>query len=540
MNVTVFYSFVVLLYVWLALDNWKQALGLKTVGFVQFQVPDNQTNFSLVAETTKKVSLSWNTTGYWFRNTVEVCGVDHSNRSIWNECPAGQLPPFNESYLAYVGKSCGWTREAKQQPVNNSALLQDGLSFWEGIDFNRTRTLQGDVTMLQNAVKRAQNGQCMKIAVVGGSHCAGSCILNPEKYCFGTILAQYLNQRFPVDGCEHVSTANQLCTNGMSSQVHAYRTRKEISSAGPVDIVLFEFGNNDRWYSPSDGSDAFRPGWSLEYIYRKWRASGAAVMFVQSSFRVEWRPKSSVFVALNSQKEHEAFQKEYQVPTISFSPAVLPEFWEQRFNPSAKLYERNFFADYRVHMTPKGHAIIAAMILKRFEEILVETPLHFPIPKPFGFIPANFYKRLDQEELFQVNFDERFDIDLAKANQGLVNVTGDWILTDEGRRKWGLVSTTPGASISVQIPLTARTLFLTLLKSFENVGIVHVIFEDCRRNHDLPPPEIVDCLWETQSSQNSVFVMDFKSNLCTRVNITVAASKRKMNKVKLVSISLTK
>jgi hypothetical protein len=55
MNITVFSSFVVLVYVWLAVENWKQALGPDsgTVGPIQSQFPATHepmqtTNFSLV------------------------------------------------------------------------------------------------------------------------------------------------------------------------------------------------------------------------------------------------------------------------------------------------------------------------------------------------------------------------------------------------------------------------------------------------------------------------------------------------------------
>jgi hypothetical protein len=477
-------------------------------------------------------------TVYVMRNFTEVCG--EVSEDIMIECSARYLPPMPETAPSYVGQQCKLALEN-----NASSFDTNGFAFWEGMDLNRARSVKGDVTMLQNALKKAQQGKCLKIAVVGGSHCAGGCTPNPSVDNFGTFLARYLNERFPGNGCNHTTTGAQFCSHGTPSTTHAFHTRSQIEKTKPADIALLEFGNNDYQYSAQDSTNMFRNGWSLEYIYLKWREAGVAVMFVESSFRIDWDSRRQMFSAWNAESLHLEFLNEYHVPTVSFSKAVLPEFWEQRFNASSKFDETKIFGDYRVHMIPRGHAILAAMILMTFENILNDSTDVFEVPSELRFIPELYYKRLEEDTIFQVNFNERFffgqpNDDALFSGKGRINFTSEWKLTDEGRRdKWGLLSTSPGSVVTVQIPEAAHTLYLTLLKSYENMGVVQVSLENCTASESTPKPQEVDCQWQERSSQNYIFSMDFNKSICEVLKISVIPTDRPISKIKLVSLSFT-
>jgi hypothetical protein len=482
-----------------------------------------------------------NETNFLIRNISESCGVERS-RDIMQECSATFLPPMPRSSPSYVEKQCKLARELFKN--DTVALDHDGFSFWQGMDFGRTRSVKGDITMLKNALMKAKNGQCLKIAVVGGSHCAGTCTPQPKNDSFVKMLEDYLNQRLPVSGCEHETTGTQFCLNGTPSPAHAYQTRSQIVKALPADVVLFEFANNDLQHAEKDATSLFHQGWSLEYIYRKWKEAGVAPMFIESSFRINWIQASNTFYAVNGESYHKEFLETYHVPTVSFSSAVLPEFWKQRFDPESKFHERKIFGDYRGHMVPHGHAIVAAMILQTFESILKEEPEIFAIPSELQFIPEAYYKRLDEDSIYQVDFLAGFrlgspqDEDRLSA-KGKMSMSREWKLTNEGRsNKWGLVSNVPGSIVMVQLPTDAHSLYLTVLKSYENVGIAQITLENCTNSFELQPQEL-DCLWSSRSSQNYVFSMEFNRGACSLLKITVKDTNRPLNKIKLISLSFT-
>jgi hypothetical protein len=387
----------------------------------------------------------------------------------------------------------------------------------------------------------------LKIVVIGGSHTSAGCLKNEFKHCFGNIVADYLNEKFPVEGCSHTSTGSMFGWHGSPSTTHAYKTRHQIRESTPADIVLLEFANNDLEYEATDSTNMFRRGWQLEYIYRKWREAGLAVMFVETSFRIKWDSRRAKFHATNAEEMHLEFQRAFHVPTVSFSKGVLPEFWENRFDPLSKYYESTIFADYRTHMVPRGQAIVAAMIMKTFENILQEIPEPFQVPEEFQFIPELYYKRMEEDTIFQVNFNDQFvlgtDVDNVFSDtisgKGMVNFTKHWNITDEGRKnKWGLLSTTPGSYVTIQIPRDSHVVYLTLLKSYEKMGSVKLMFENCTTGHQFSD-QIIDCLWEPKASQNYIFSTEFESNACSRLKIAVQETTRLANKVKLISISFT-
>jgi hypothetical protein len=482
-----------------------------------------------------------------FRNFTFACFDGHS-RDVMQECSASKLPLVPQ-YVSSVleEENCALSPVDPGGGDDFGGLLEQGLKFWNGIDFSRTRTVQGDVSMLQNALKKAQNGECLKIVVIGGSHCYGTCTKDAEKYCFGNLLAHFLNIKFPGDNCEHTSTGGRFCLQGTCSTTHAYSTRRQIEEVQPADIVLLEFANNDLSWESADLTNLFRYGWALEYIFRKWTASGVAVMFVQSSFRIKWDPSTNHYWAKTAEATHLEFQQTYHVPTISFSKGVLPEFWEQRFNESSKYYEKSIFGDYRVHMISRGHAIIASMVLKTFESILEETPEPFQLPEKLEFIPEDYFKRLDEDVIFQVNFNDKYDPVKSSfrwvpfvSGEGRINMSSGWNITDEGRKnKWGLISTTPGSYFTVALAKNAHSLYLTVLKSYVNMGVLQISLHNCTTGLMVPPMEEVDCLWNPESSQSYVYSMKFEAGACEFLNISVKHTDRLKNKVKIMTISLT-
>jgi hypothetical protein len=195
-------------------------------------------------------------------------------------------------------------------------------------------------------------------------------------------------------------------------------------------------------------------------------------------------------------------------------------------------------------MVPRGQAIVAAMIVKTFQHILTEKPEPFQLPSELLFVPEVYYKRMEEGALFQVNFNDLFTVGPPPNRDtpsygGIVSMTEEWMLTDEGRRnKWGLVSTTPGSYVTVLIPENAHSLYLTVLKSYENMGVAEISLENCTQDYHLIPQKL-DCLWEPRASQNYVFSMDFNPNNCTVLKITVEPTDRQVNKIKLISLSFT-
>jgi hypothetical protein len=217
-----------------------------------------------------------------------------------------------------------------------------------------------------------------------------------------------------------------------------------------------------------------------------------APMFVESSFHIVWDNQKNMFYSKNAEPIHLEFQEQYHVPSISFTKAVLPHFWSDE---SSKFYEMHIFADYRyVHMRPRGQAIIAAMVMKTktFENILEETPQPFELPKNLQFIPEPYYKCLDEQAIFQVNFNDKFKLGFDDGTYPLPFAYGQ-------ERIYGASITMP------------HTFYLTFLKSCENVGIAQISLEDCKPGYNFTIQE-VNCLWKPRSSQSFVFSMDFEHN----------------------------
>ncbi len=114
----------------------------------------------------------------------------------------------------------------------------------------------GNTERIRNKISRAQNGEQVNIAYIGGSITAGGSSSTPDN-CFANLSYEYFSETFGTGGNVNYINAGMA---GTSSVVGNLRADSDILSKNP-DIIFIEFAVNDQ------GGDRFKK--SFESLVRK-------------------------------------------------------------------------------------------------------------------------------------------------------------------------------------------------------------------------------------------------------------------------------
>jgi lysophospholipase L1-like esterase len=125
-------------------------------------------------------------------------------------------------FLSFV-----WQATAAAQAFDNAAL------------FPRSLVSTGDLSRVWQVLAKAERGEKVTVAVIGGSITQGAKASKPELR-YGNLVAAWLRQAFPKAQVEFVNAG----IGATGSNFGALRARRDLLSHSP-DFVVVEYGVND-------------------------------------------------------------------------------------------------------------------------------------------------------------------------------------------------------------------------------------------------------------------------------------------------------
>lgn len=249
----------------------------------------------------------------------------------------------------------------------------------------RSLMSMGDTGRVGRAIRRAQDGENVTIAYIGGSitQGAGATPINSECYAYKSW--QNFAKRFGRgDNVRFVKAG----VGGTPSELGMIRFERDVLRNGSVtpDIVVVEFAVND------EGDET--KGNCYESLVRKILTlpNKPAVVLLFSVFADDW----------NLQDRLKVVGERYRLPMISVLDAVTPQF---RCKPGeGRVISKNQFFYDMFHPTNAGHTIMADCLTSFFEQAAEskdagEAFLKDGLPEPVIGSDFERVKLLDRKDM---------------------------------------------------------------------------------------------------------------------------------------------
>ncbi len=247
----------------------------------------------------------------------------------------------NVSTESSMGQESSAEPEVTEEPVEKAADLTLETDYLTDEMYERaTQFLEGDLTRLAKAMRKAQSGEEITIGVIGGSITEKYSASSYEK-CYASYVQKWWEERFPDTEVNFINAG----IGGTSSYLGVHRADEDLLYAKP-DVVIVEFSVND-------GNDMFFKK-SYDNLVRKilFEEQEPAVMLL---FTTQEN-------GTNAQENDSLIGFKYHLPMLSYANAVLPSIEAGEFT----------WADIspdNVHPNDRGHAIIGEIVYRYLNDV---------------------------------------------------------------------------------------------------------------------------------------------------------------------------
>lgn len=217
---------------------------------------------------------------------------------------------------------------------------------------------KGNTYRLASVMKKANSGQDITIALIGGSITQGCAASDYDKFSYAALMRDWWIKTFPNSKINFVNAG----VGGTQSILGVHRVDNDVLSHNP-DFVIVEFAVNDH---PDDWlTEAYA---NLCHKILSYKTDPAVVL---------------VFTAgedmVNTQNTEIVVGNYYGLPMISQRDAIAPEI------DAGNLLWKDIGADW-VHPTDLGHTIIAEIVCNYLQSVydtLNEADVEYNLPGPF-------------------------------------------------------------------------------------------------------------------------------------------------------------
>lgn len=266
-------------------------------------------------------------------------------------CGGEDFVPVPESMTQTQEATVQQTAPAPEHTEGGVELRTDYVT--EEMYERATSFLEGDLTRLAAAMRKAQAGEEITVAVIGGSITEGYSA-SAFGNCYATLFYDWWVSCFPEAKVNYINAG----IGGTPSYLGVHRVKQDVLDKNP-DVVIVEFSVND-------GADSFYKK-SYDNLVRKIMLSeGNPAVLLLFTTQED---------GTNAQENDALIGFKYRLPMISYGNAVLAsiengEFRWEDISPDT------------VHPNDRGHAIIGELlytflndVYDRLEEIPTElTP----------------------------------------------------------------------------------------------------------------------------------------------------------------------
>lgn len=223
---------------------------------------------------------------------------------------------------------------------------------------------RGNWERMKKVMRRAEKGETITTAFLGGSITQGSLSSVPEK-CYAYLTYSWWKKQYPKAEITYVNAG----IGGTTSQFGVSRVEKDVLSHKP-DVVFVEFSVNDT------NNEFFKETYEglIRRIYGD--ASAPAVMIIHN---IKYDDGST------AEEVHKELGKHYQIPCVSMQSTIYARMKAGCF------VSRDITAD-DLHPNDTGHQMLADVIIYYLEQIdrekdSVEDDVTMPAP-----VTANAYE----------------------------------------------------------------------------------------------------------------------------------------------------
>lgn len=203
----------------------------------------------------------------------------------------------------------------------------------------------GDLSRMQRLIRRAQRGESLKIAFLGGSITQGSLASSPEN-CYAARVAAWWRETFPKADFTYINAG----IGGTTSQFACARVQQDVLEKEP-DFVIVEFSVND------ESTPFFLE--TYEGVIRRILASKTepAVLIVHN---VRYDNGA------NAQMQHAKIARHYRIPAVSMQSSIYPQVVNGNI-PSERITPDD------LHPNDYGHGLVAGVIMYFLQKLSAES-----------------------------------------------------------------------------------------------------------------------------------------------------------------------
>lgn len=193
---------------------------------------------------------------------------------------------------------------------------------------------RGNLHRMKKLIKRAEAGEKLVLAFLGGSITQG-CLSSTPETCYAYLVYDWWKKTFPKSEFVYVNAGIGATT----SQLGAARVETDVLAYEP-DFVIVEFSVND------DSTEFFRETYEglVRHIYG---SKTEPAMLIVHNVRYD--------DGGNAQIEHSKIVRHYQLPSVSMQSSIYPEV------VSGKIPNREITSD-DLHPNDAGHELVSSVI----------------------------------------------------------------------------------------------------------------------------------------------------------------------------------
>lgn len=192
---------------------------------------------------------------------------------------------------------------------------------------------EGNLARLATVMKKAQNGEEITIAVIGGSITQGSAASNSEK-CYGSLFYEWWKEAFPDTKVNFINAGIGATT----SYLGVHRIDKDLLSKNP-DVFVVEFSVND----------------SNTLFYKETYEDLVRRILKQDNMPAVIQLMMTMEDGTSAQTQHLLVGFTYNLPRISYGQAVLKEIANESFT-------WDDISPDNIHPNDMGHAIVGEIL----------------------------------------------------------------------------------------------------------------------------------------------------------------------------------
>lgn len=233
--------------------------------------------------------------------------------------------------------------------VNSQSVPQTDEEWHEAM-IEKSLTSYGNTSAMQEKIKKAQSGETVTIAYIGGSITEGM-TAGPDD-CWAKLTYNHFSEKYGTgDNVKYVNAG----LSGTPSTLGNLRLQRDVLSHNP-DICFVEFAVNDA--NDADHNNSY------ESIVRTLLENDVAVVLLFSVTEADY----------SCQDYMKAIGNYYDLPMISYCDAL-------RYMFENKQMTWKDFSDDQSHPNVNGHALVAEMVNRYFDTVTEQQSGKYVIPE---------------------------------------------------------------------------------------------------------------------------------------------------------------